>query len=245
VFRTPTTTAPSRTDALIQPLIGCADDRTRRNELPEKKDLSDNHPPTAARPTYMRTRLCLTTAFALLLLTSCVDAVDEAAVPPEPGGGSTSEPPRSDLTPADTNAADSPDGPQIQTGQRSGPYDLELEDVRVVEHEGGDRIVLTFAGDGKPGWVVRYVDEAVVDGSGQVVNLDGDAILQLDLSGTPTQASGTTRPVHRSLAGDVVDLHALRAWEGVTQVFLGIDGGRTPFQVSALTTPSRLVLDVD
>ena len=114
-----------------------------------------------------------------------------------------------------------------------------------MEHESGDRIVLTFAGDGKPGWAVRYVDEAVVDGSGEVVDLDGDAILQLDLSGTPTQASGTTRRVHRSLAGDVVDLHALSAWEGVTQVFLGIDGGRTPFRVSALTTSSRLVVDVE
>jgi hypothetical protein len=154
--------------------------------------------------------------------------------------------PRSDLrSPAGTNAADNTDGLQLQTGRRSGPYDLELEAVRVVEHESGDRIVLTFTGDGKPGWAVRYVDEAVVDGSGEVVDLDGDAILQLDLSGTPTRASGTTRPVHRRLAGDVVDLHALRAWEGVTQVFLGIDGGRTPFRVSPLATPSRLVVDVE
>jgi hypothetical protein len=192
----------------------------------------------------MRTRLCLATAVALLL-TSCGDAAGEEAVPPEMGGRSASELPRSDLTPADTNAADSPDGPQIQTGERSGSYDLKLEGVRVVEHESGDRIVLTFAGDGKPGWAVRYVDEAVVDGSGEVVDLDGDAILQLDLAGTPTQASGTTRPVRRSLAGDVVDLHALSPWEGVTQVFLGIDGGRTPFRVSALRAPSRIVVDVE
>ena len=141
----------------------------------------------------MRTRLCLATAVVLLLLTSCGDAVGEAAVPPERG----------------------------------------------------DRIVLTFAGDGKPGWAVRYVDDAVVDGSGEVDDLDGDVVLQLDLSGTPTQASATIRPVRRSLAGDVVDLHALSAWEGVTQVFLGIDGGRTPFRVSALTTPTRLVVDVE
>jgi len=173
----------------------------------------------------MRTRLCLAAAVAVLLLTSCGEAVDEAT--------------------ADNDTPDSPDGPRIHTGQRSGPYDLELEDVRVVGHARGDRIVLRFAGEGKPGWAVRYVDEAVVDGSGEVVDLDGNAILQLDVSGTPTQASGTTRPVHRGLGGNVVAVHALSAWEGVTQVFLGIDGGRTPFRVSVLTAPSRLVLDVE
>jgi hypothetical protein len=194
----------------------------------------------------MQTRSCLATAVAFLLLASCGDRVDEAAVPPASGDRSASELPRSDLrSPAGTRAADNTDALQVQTGERSGPYDLELEGVRVVEHESGDRIVLRFAGDGKPGWAVRYVDEAVVDGSGEVVDLDGDAILQLDLFGTPTQASGTTRPMHRRLAGDVVDLHALRAWEGVTQVFLGIDGERTPFRVSALAAPSRLVVDVE
>jgi len=152
----------------------------------------------------------------VLLLTSCGGAADEAADPPE----------SSDRSPA-------------------GRRDLELKGVRVVPHGSGDRIVLTFAGQGKPGWAARYVDRAVVDGSGEVVDLDGEAILQLDISGTPTQASGTARRVHRSLAGDLVDLHALGAWEGVTQVFLGLDGGRTPFRVATRTTPVRLVVDVE
>ncbi len=206
----------------------------------------------------MRTRPCLATTVALALLTSCGNAVDEAADPPEASGGSASGAP-SDLTqPAgtetDTHPADGAQGcdpcagasrPGMQTGQRSGPYDLELEGVRVVEHESGDRIVLTFAGDGNPGWVVRYVNKAVTEGSGKVVALDGDATLRLDIYGTPTQASGTTPPVRRGLAGDVVDMHAVGAWEGGTSVFLGIDGGRTPFRVSALTTPSRLVIDLE
>jgi len=167
-----------------------------------------------------------------VLLTSYGDAVDPAAVPP-------------DQTPlAGTGPAPSSDGPPVQTGRRSGPYDLRLESVRVVAHGSGDRIVLTFTGDGRPGWAVHYVDEAVVDGSGEVVGLAGDAIVQVDVSGTPTQVSGTSRPVRRSLAGDVVDLRAVAAWEGVTQVFVGIDGGRRPFRVSVLTTPSRLVVDV-
>jgi hypothetical protein len=220
-------------------------DKTCRHEVADR-GLQRQPFARDARPTCVQTRSCLATAVAFLLLASCGNRVDEAAVPPESVGRSASELPRSDFrSPPGTNAADNPDGLQVQTGQRSGPYDLELEGVRVVEHESGDRIVLTFAGDGSPGWTVRYVDEAVVDGSGEVVELDGDAIMQLDLFGTPTQASGTTRPMHRRLAGDVVDLHALRAWEGVTQVFLGIDGGRTPFRVSALATPSRLVVDLE
>ncbi|MEO5664619.1 MAG: hypothetical protein ABIR39_15195 [Nocardioides sp.] len=119
-----------------------------------------------------------------------------------------------------------------------------MESVRVVDHENHDRIVLTFGGDGTPGFLAGYVNEAIAEGSGEVIALDGDAILRLDIHGTPTQAFGTTPPVRRTLAGDVVDLHGGVAWEDVTSVFLGIDGGRTPFRASVLTTPSRLVIDV-
>ena len=119
-----------------------------------------------------------------------------------------------------------------------------LEDVRVGEHPGSDRVVLQLEGSGTPGWAVRYVQRAVLDGSGRVVRLDGDTILRLDVQGTPTTAEnpGGARP---TLAGDVVDLRVVGAYEGVTQVFVGLEGERTPFRVVLLSDPTRLVVDVD
>lgn len=218
----------------------------------------------------MRTRFCLAAAVVVSLLTSCGNAVDGVAEPTNPvesSGGSASESAQPDVTPStDTSAADGAgecggasstapcvgdryeaDGAyhkRMQAGHASRPFDLELEGVRVVAHENYDRIVLTFAGDGTPGFLVGYVNKAIAEGSGEVIGLDGGAILRLDIHGTPTQASGTTPPVRRTLAGDVVDLHGGVAWEGVTTVFLGIDGGRTPFRASVLTAPPRLVVDV-
>ncbi len=163
---------------------------------------------------------------ALALLTSC--------------GGDAGDLATSSTTSGPTDVS----GEDLQTRRPSGPYDLVLGDVRVVGHDGHDRIVLRFAGTGRPGWAVRFVDEAVLEGSGEVVELEGDAILQLDISGTPTLTPNSSGPVRSELGGDVVDVHAVGAWEGVTQVFLGLRGGRTPFRVVALDAPSRLVVDL-
>ncbi|CAN5368107.1 hypothetical protein BH11ACT8_BH11ACT8_27270 [soil metagenome] len=123
---------------------------------------------------------------------------------------------------------------------------LVLTDVRVVAHEGFDRIVLEFSGQGTPGWYVNYVDEAVLDGSGEAVPLGGDAVLDIYASGTtwpaPDYYGGPPRI--DSAGGDVAGLYVGGTFEGTTQVLAGVDGDRVPFRVFALTGPSRLVVDV-
>ncbi|WP_164477921.1 AMIN-like domain-containing (lipo)protein [Nocardioides pantholopis] len=175
----------------------------------------------------------------LALTTSCGGhSGDETGAGNSPGPSATQEPlPSRSPSPSSTT----PGAADQQTHKRSGPYDLVLEAASVVEHEGHDRIVLRFAGAGSPGWAARFVDEAVQDGSGEVVELDGDAVLQLDISGTPTRRNG---PVRKELGGGVADLHTAGVFEGMTQVFIGLRGGRTPFRVSALSSPSRLVVDL-
>ena len=163
---------------------------------------------------------------ALALLTSCGGSAEDQ------NGISTSGDP--------SNVS----GTGLQEHKPSGPYDLVLEDVRVVDHDGHDRVVLRFAGSGRPGWAVRFVEEAVLEGSGDVVELEGDAILQLDISGTPTLTPNSSGPVRSELGGDVVDVHAVGAYEGITQVFVGLRGGPTAFRVSALTDPPRLLVDL-
>ncbi|MBW3557384.1 MAG: hypothetical protein KY454_10675, partial [Actinobacteria bacterium] len=55
-----------------------------------------------------------------------------------------------------------------------------LVDVRVGRHKGFERIVLEFEGDDPPGYRVGYIDPPVrADGSGHVVELAGDAFLEV------------------------------------------------------------------
>lgn len=177
----------------------------------------------------MRTLGILVVMAVLALSTSCGGTSDD------PVGAGASDPAPS--------ASEHPDD-GLQTGDRSGPYDLVLRDVSVVTRDGHDRVVLSLDGDGSPGWAARFVDEAVLDGAGTRVALEGDTVLQLDLSGTPTLEPGRGTRVRESLGGDVVDVYAGEAYEGYTQVFLGLRGGRTPFEVSTRNGPSRLVIDL-
>ncbi len=135
-------------------------------------------------------------------------------------------------------------GPDPRVHRHSGAYDLVLQDVSVVQREAHDRVVLRFAGTGRPGWAARFVAEAVLEGSGRIVDLDGDTILRLDITGTPTRASVDDAPVRTRLGGDVVDLRASGAWEGMTHVFIGLRGGRGAYRIDVRATPARLVVDL-
>ena len=93
--------------------------------------------------------------------------------------------------------------------------------------------------DRHPGWTVNYVDEAVLDGSGEVV--------ELAVTRPGHYASGTTYPPSGSTAargsssptsgGDVVDVYVAGTFEGYTQVLAGIAGDRAPFRASRSPTP--------
>jgi hypothetical protein len=119
-------------------------------------------------------------------------------------------------------------------------------DVRVAEHESFDRIVLEFSGTGTPGWAVNYVDQASLEGSGDVVTVSCDSILDIYVSNTtwpaPDYYSGRKRL--RAENGGLAEVYVVGTFEGYTQVLAGIDGPRAPFRVIALTHPSRLVIDI-
>ena len=118
--------------------------------------------------------------------------------------------------------------------------------MRVGEHEGFDRIVLEFTGTGVPGWSVGWVDRARLDGSGEAVDLDGDAVLDVYASGTTWPADGYYDGPQRLEpdGGEVDDVYVGGTFEGYTQVLAGIDGDPSPVRVFALADPPRLVVDV-
>ena len=182
------------------------------------------------------------------------------------GGNPTSTPANSETTTSQepTSAAPTPDTPADdpthgdrefpedsarQAAKNSGEWGLVLMDVRVAEHESFVRIVLEFTGTGTPGWAANYVDEAVLDGSGDAVTLGGDAILDIYASGTTWPGSegdyySGPRQFEPQNGGDVRDVYVGGTFEGYTQVVVGIDGTPPPFRVFALTEPSRLVVDL-
>ncbi len=175
----------------------------------------------------------------VVLLAGCGTAsVDREA-------GTPMEPP-TDASPTAESPAAIPGNSARQIKRSSGRAELVLTDVRVGEHEGFDRIVLEFSGTGTPGWAVDYVDEAVLDGSGEAVTLAGDAFLDVYASGTtwpaPDYYDGPSRVEFQG--DDVTDVFVGGTFEGSTQVIVGIGGGPAPFQVFALTDPTRLVVDV-
>lgn len=189
----------------------------------------------------MRTRTFLTTATAAIVLTACSSTGGSGPTDGASEGPSqVSGPVRSAPTAQATTGNGRPD--TRRTSDRSGPYDLVPEHLRVEERPGGDRVVLTFRGRGTAGWTAMYVEDAVLDGSGRAVDLDGDTLLSVTVSGTPTRPSDRLARVRTAVAGGVTDAFVGAAWEGVTQVFLGLEGGRTPYRITTLSSPSRLVV---
>jgi hypothetical protein len=205
-------------------------------------------------------------AAAVLLLTACgtdaspTSASETSTTSPDgpassakptttPSGtpsGSASAPEESPS--ATPTAADGPPFPEStgpQTAEPEGDWDLQLVDVRVGEHDGFDRVVLELSGTTTPGWGVAWSDEAVAEGSGEVVPLEGDHVLTISASGTAMPEPGSFEvPARLGPAGSVAEVQVTGWFEGYTQVFAGVEGDERPFRVFTLTDPPRLVVDI-
>lgn len=126
---------------------------------------------------------------------------------------------------------------------------LTVTNVRLGQHDGYDRAVFDIAGDGTPGWDVRYVDEAVEDATGRVIDLEGDGTIQVILTGMgyPTDTGfeeWTGRQVATEGYPQLWELRFVGTFEGQTQAFLGVSGAGAAFRVFALADPVRVVVDV-
>ena len=210
----------------------------------------------------MSRALGATLAAAVLLLAACgtdpsPTSASEATTPspsPEPSDTSSQTPSETQSPSASAESpspAPAPDGPSFpestapQTAEPSGEWDLQLVDVRVGEHDGFDRVVLELSGTATPGWGVAWSDEAVAEGSGDVVPLEGDHVLTISASGTAMPEPGSFEvPARLGPAGAVAEVQVNGWFEGYTQVFAGVQGDERPFRVFTLTDPPRLVVDI-
>ncbi|MGF1662480.1 MAG: hypothetical protein ACFCVG_08410 [Kineosporiaceae bacterium] len=210
---------------------------------------------------------------AMAAAASCGGGEDEAAPTPPPGptttAATTEGPPATAPTSAagaatitvtvtDDDVGDDAATPAFpadtdpDTSEPAGPQ-LLFTDLRVGHHEGFDRVVWEFAGDGTPGWRVQYVDEVIRDPSGLPLELSGDAALSVVVmnvgipgdvdvppgsefyDGPPLRAASSTEWVTEVFAGDLFEAYLVG--------FVGVVD-ELPFRVYALDGPPRVVVEV-
>lgn len=126
---------------------------------------------------------------------------------------------------------------------------LLVDDVRLGLQDDYDRVVLDLSGTGEVGWLVEYVDDPALDGSGTPVDLTGPAVLVVTAQGMAYPEPDDPAYDDGVLLVDGGELQTVTEvlrgvpFEGQLQVYVGLKA-ETPFQVFRLSGPERLVIDV-
>ena len=121
---------------------------------------------------------------------------------------------------------------------------LALTGIRAATHEGFTRLVLEFSGEGTPGvWRAAWTDEAVEQGRGLPIQVEGEAVLDLIIDGTPMTATESAYPSGTHTRAGDVDVVSDGTFEDNTHVVIGSPTSRQ-FQIGFLSDPVRMVIDI-
>ena len=148
-----------------------------------------------------------------------------------------------------TDAPSFPADTEPDTAEASADARVTVADIRTGRHDGFDRVVFEVAGAGTPGWDVRYVDAAASQGSGEPVDVAGDAVLQVTVTGagypydTGVEEYAGPDPLPGQGTATVTEVVFDATFEGTTVAFIGTRA-QTPFRVYPLEDPSRIVVEV-
>jgi hypothetical protein len=193
----------------------------------------------------------LLVAVLLAIAAACGGSDDDASSP-------GTEPPTTTTTTTTTQSGgiDTLDGASTNpvSGDAMGGGTALLERVTLGRHEGFDRVVFLFRNH-VPGYRISYVEPPLQeDGSGDVVDIDGDAFLQVRMelaSGFDLETDEGVmvykgpRRIEGSAAGTSVIREMVRTgdFEAVLTWAIGLSD-RVDFRVLTLASPPRLVVDV-
>ncbi|MBT8228036.1 MAG: GerMN domain-containing protein [Dactylosporangium sp.] len=123
-----------------------------------------------------------------------------------------------------------------------------LVDIRAASHETYDRLVFEFSGPLPAEYGVTSVPEVIGDASGEPVPLVGNAFLAVRFAmATGHDDSGTITygPPRRAYPlPDIIEVANAGDFEGVLSFGVGL-AAQTPFRVFTLTSPSRVVIDLE
>jgi hypothetical protein len=173
---------------------------------------------------------------------SASTSAEETSASATTGSGDTDEDGGTDAPPFPANA-------EPDTADPSSDSRVTVTDIRVGRHDGFDRVVFEVDGTGTPGWSVQYVDDASSQGSGEPVDVEGDAVLQVVLTGvgypydTGVDEYANRDPVSAADTETVTEVVFDGTFEGQTVAFVGTSA-EAPFRVYALDSPTRVVLEV-
>ena len=121
---------------------------------------------------------------------------------------------------------------------------LALTGMRAATHDGFTRVVLEFSGEGTPGvWRAAWTDEAVEQGRGLPIQVEGEAVLDLVIDGTPMTATETPYPGGTHTRAGDLDVVSDGTFEDNTHVVIGSPATRQ-FQIGFLSDPVRMVIDI-
>lgn len=121
---------------------------------------------------------------------------------------------------------------------------LALTGIRAATHEGFTRVVLEFSGEGTPGvWRGAWTDEAVEQGRGLPIQVEGEAVLDLIIDGTPMTATENPYPGGTHTRAADLDVVSDSTFEDNTHVVIGAPTTRQ-FQIGFLSDPVRMVIDI-
>ncbi|MGY1732130.1 hypothetical protein ACI798_11490 [Geodermatophilus sp. SYSU D01045] len=164
-------------------------------------------------------------------------------------GGSASPTQRETDGDAGTAAPSFPADTRPDTAGASAGAAVTVRDVRTGRHDGFDRVVFEAGGTGTPGWDVRYVDVASSQGSGEEVDVAGEAVLQVTITGagypydTGVEEYAGPDPLPGAGTATVTEVVFDATFEGTTVAFVGTRS-QAPFRVYALEAPTRVVVEV-
>jgi hypothetical protein len=189
--------------------------------------------------------LALTT---LVLASGCGNSDEEAG----PGSTTTAATTTAETT---TTTADPLEGAGTTpvTTAPSGTTTALLDRVALGRHEGFDRVVFEFTNN-LPGYRVEYVKPPLTeDGSGNAVQLDGNAfvIVRMEPASGFDLSTGEGELVYKgpkriegSSAGTSVVKEVVRTgdFEAVLSWAIGLDD-RVDFRVTTASSPARLIVD--
>jgi hypothetical protein len=197
----------------------------------------------------IRAPLSIALVLAAVAAVSGCNSGGNSSTQGEPPGGTTSvmEP----TTTAQTTDPLAGAGTGIVVSTSTAKTTALLNRVAVGQHEGFDRVVFQFQGEGIPGYRIEYVDGPLKeDGSGAPVTLAGNAFLVVRMepaSGFDLN-TGEGKLIYkgpRRLPGGSVVKEVVRTgdFEAVLTWAVGLDS-KTPFRVTTTSSPSRLIVDL-
>ncbi len=159
----------------------------------------------------------------------------------------TAEPTESTATVTETTTRTAAPTGTLPTEQApSHDAQLSVTGVRIGQHDGFDRVVFDLAGTGTPGWLVRFTDDPRRDGSGEPVEIDGRRVIEVIITGIGYPGDTGAAPFIGVVDGQggITAVDVAGPFEGQAVAFIGSAAENPGVRVSALSTPTRLVVDI-